>query len=185
METPDQWRERMRHEQERRDDQRRQDHQRREDQRRRDDAERRRRSDEQARLAEEKRHNRAMEASIRDSSARRTDPPTRKRAAAASSNEPVRGPRRKGGFFKLIVLVALIWGAIHFWPEISGVAMDALASRHARPSSPAVDHATTPSASQADGPVSRTIAEPAPTPKPAVQRYPRCSASITDHCRQE
>ena len=187
MESSDEWRRRMRHEQERRDDQRRQDQQRREDQRKRDEAERRRRSDEQARLAEEKRHNRAMEAArARDSAAQRVDPPaSRQRAAAPSYSEPLRAPRRRGGFTKLIILIALVWGAIHFWPELSGIARDALASEHTRSSGPAADAATAQSEPQADAPAAPAKAVSVHHAKHPVKRYPRCSATITDQCQQD
>ena len=198
VESNDEYRARMRREQQhrqdqqrqdqqRRDDQRRQDQQRREDQYKRDEAERRRRSDDQARLAEEKRHNRAMEtARARDSAPQRVDPPaSRKQAAATTYSEPVRASRRTGGFTKLIILIALMWGAIHFWPEISGVVKDALASRHAPSSEAAADRAAAQSEPQADVPVAPKEDEPVRNAKPAAEKYPRCSATITDHCRED
>jgi len=187
MESPDEWRRRMRHEQERRDDRQRQDQQRREDQRKRDEAERRRRSDEQARLAEEKRHNRAMEAArARDSAAPRADPSaSRQRSAAPSYNEPLRAPRRKGGFTKLIILIALVWGAIHFWPELSGMARDALASEHTQSSESTADDTTVQSEPQVDARTAPAKAVPVRHAKRPVKRYPRCSATITDQCQQD
>lgn len=177
----------QRQDQQRREDQSRQERQRRDDQSKRDEAERRRRSDEQLRLAEEKRHNRAMEASrARDSGTPRVDSQTQRRSAtAAPYKEPQSAPRRRGGLTKLVVLIALVWGAIHFWPEVSGVAKDALASAHTRSSKPAVNQPTAQSDPQADTPVARKEAKPVLAVKPAAKKYPRCSATITDQCQQD
>lgn len=186
MESQDEWRRRMRHEQERRDDQRRQDQQRREDQRKRDETERRRRSDEKARLAEEARHNRAMEAGrARDNDAPLAEAPPRRSAAPAPYSGPAYAPRRRGGFTKLIVLIALIWGAIHFWPQIAALGRNALKSAPPQLSEPAADHTVVPPKGQAEVSGGPREAGPVRAAKPAARHYPRCSATITDECQSD
>ena len=178
METVDQRVARMRREQERRDDQRRQDQQkaddrRREDQqrfqdqRRREEAERQQRSSERVRLAEEKRHNRAMETAA----ARQAHRPTSKKRQGQVSRSAAPSARPRGGMFKWIIVAGAAFALIHFWPDISSIARTA----------PSPTHREGPAAADLKG---RSGAE-AHSKKASADEYPPCSATVTDHCKQD
>ena len=160
---------------------------RREDQRKRDEAERRRRSDEKARFEEEKRHNRAIEAGRASNNApQRVDVPTRRSDITPSYSGRAKAPRRRGGFLKLIFLIALIWGAVRFWPQILAEGRSALKEfASTKSDEPAADQTTVQPDHQTETSLAPKEVKHVQTTKPIVKKYPRCSATITDQCQSD
>ena len=160
---------------------------RREDQRKRDEAERRRRSDEKERLDEEKRHNRAIETGRASNTAPQyVDTPTRRSDTTPSYSGRARTPRRRGGFLKLMFLIALIWGAVHFWPQI--LAEGRSVSENFAPTKSdesAADQTTVQPDQQTETSLAPKEVKHVQNIKHAVKKYPRCSATITDQCQSD
>ncbi len=159
---------------------------RREDQNKRDEAERRRRSDEKLRLDEEKRHNRAMEAGhVSNSAPQRVDAPTRRSESTPYSGR-ARAPRRRGGFLKLVLLIALIWGAVHFWPQIMAAGQNASKEfASTKSNETAADQTTIQPEQQTETSLASKKVAHVRTTKIAVKKYPRCSDTITDQCQSD
>lgn len=160
---------------------------RREDQRKREEAERRRRSDEKARFEEEKRHNRAVEAGRASNSApQRVDVPTRRSNTTPSDIGRATAPRRRGGFLKLIFLIALIWGAAHFGPQILAEGRSGLKKfASTKSDEPAADQSVVQPGQQTERSLAHKKVKRVRTIKPTVKKYPRCSATITDQCQSD
>lgn len=178
------------------------DRERREDQRRQDERERARKNDEANRQRELKRHNQQIEGAARRQSSEgssgtpRQNNPEPHYSDAPSDYQP---RARRGGLLKWIVIAALLFGVVHFWPQLRALGGGTLSALSPVDQS---EEITSDSVTD-DQPKRRTDHGNAPArPREAARKpiifapksevvqalpkqsndYPPCSATVTDHC---